>query len=513
MKQIIAVFFLSVLSFAQIPEIRVTTKDSQMPSYKTDNGCNSNSGGGWGWGMPSLTQIYAFDYVAITEFKLTDPKGNNLTRSAQPDSIRLRGNSTATVEKRPFRIKFDKKVSVFGKEAARSWVLLANHYDKTSTLNAMAFSLGQRLGLAYTPTFQFVELYINNIYRGIYLFTEQIQVNPGRVDIDNKAGWLAEFDFHSPASDECQNYFTTNRYNLTTFIKSPEDLPDSTGYRFVKNDLNSLVDSMYLNSFPENGYRNLIDLESFAKYVLIQQLMDNHDFNSHSQSGGLPGSNFAYKDVGQRIHAGPLWDFDLSTGEFNGVMTYTHFTKSNGQINPRHAFYQRLWADTVFLVKFKKTWDKYKTVFTTEMPTFIDSLTGAIKTSATKNYQGCGSGATCSNANVTALTITQYNAEIDKLKKWWTDRVKFFGDELNKWNIDMSKDIQQQPPTLIKNGLELQAKGDVRVDIYTIHGKLQKTVNFANGTYSIPLNDLPKGMYIVKVSFGSEKRILRVPVR
>lgn len=40
--------------------------------------------------------------------------------------IRLRGNSTMTMPKKPFRIKFDKKQSLFGLTKNKSWVLLAD---------------------------------------------------------------------------------------------------------------------------------------------------------------------------------------------------------------------------------------------------------------------------------------------------------------------------------------------------------------------------------------------------
>jgi len=36
--------------------------------------------------------------------------------------------------------------------------------------------------------------------------------------------------------------------------------------------------------------------------------------------------------------------------------------------------------------------------------------------------------------------------------------------------------------------------------------------NFANGVYDVSFSDLPKGLYIIKVSFGNEKKILRIPV-
>jgi hypothetical protein len=342
-----AIACLSVISFAAIPEMRITTKNSQDPTV---------GGGMWGGAQ-------TMNYVQITNFALTDPNNsrNNLTLTPEPapsesDSIRVRGNSTAGIaDKRPYRIKFDKKQGLFGKEKAKSWVLLANYYDQTFTLNAIAFRLGQKMGLAHTPSSQHVNLYINNNYKGIYQLTEQIQVNPGRVDIDTAKGFLVEFDYHDAESDEVK--FTSAKYSLPVFIKSPEITSNfntnNAKIKWVKDTIDLLTNKMSENGFPTNGYRDMIDLESYAKYVLIQQLLDNFDFNSKvpdNSQYGKPGSNYAYKDAGTRIYAGPLWDFDLAAGVTSPrAMSFNpHYTSTTEPIKPKHAFYQRLWDDPAF---------------------------------------------------------------------------------------------------------------------------------------------------------------------
>jgi len=64
----------------------------------------------------------------------------------------------------------------------------------------------------------------------------------------------------------------------------------------------------------------------------------------------------------------------------------------------------------------------------------------------------------------------------------------------------------------IKNGVNLQvAKGAV-VEIYGIKGNLINRQNYKSGVYILSLANLPKGVYLVKVGFGSDMKILRVPV-
>jgi len=456
---IAAIACLSIFSFAAIPEMRVTTLNNAAPQDQNGGSCN-NGGGMWG-----MSQTHNFPYVKVTDFQLTDPNNsrNNLTRTSKPDSIRLRGNSTAGADKKPYRIKFGENISLFGDTAAKSWVLLANHYDGSFALNAIAFEMGKRMGLEFTNRAWFVDLYINNQYKGIYQLTEQIQSHKGRVDLKEKHnGWLAEFDYHDPASDECLSYFNTgsSRYNLTTFIKSPQlddtsftkNPRDSSQLRFVKADIMALVNKMSESNFPNNGYRDLIDLESFAKYVLIQLVMDNFDFNSKAQDGYLPGSNFAYKvESCGKIKAGPLWDFDLAAGVtapaggmFGGGGTGTfpaHYKTTTDPIMPNHPFYKRLWEDPVVKAKYKKLWDKHKSDFQA-MSSFIDN----IKTQLEGSIQGKGSQTWANNSMMGGgqLTTQQFNTEISGLKNWWTQRISWVDGQLS--NINTSADIAESTP-------------------------------------------------------------------
>ena len=470
-----AVLCACTVAWAQIPTIRITTATNQDPPCQ-------NCGMGAGT-MP---------YVKITRFQLEGAGKYDTTLTPEPqgesDSIRVRGNSTAGAAKKPYRIKFDKKQGLFGKTPAKSWVLLANYYDQTFALNAMAFRLGQKMGLEFTNSSQFVQLYINGSYKGLYQLTEQLQVNPGRVVVDSARGFLVEFDYHDAASDEIK--FTAAQYSLGTFIKSPEvagcdrNPPQNCNVnnatvKWVQDTINALMNKMAAGGFPTNGYRDLIDLESFAKYVLIEQLMDNFDFNSKVQSGALPGSNYAYKKSDlSPIYAGPLWDFDLSAvgcasggGGFPGMgCSFTpHYQTYNEPIRPKHTFYQRLWADPAFMAKLKKAWDKHKSDIDA-VSTFIDSLTTALSGGVANNVSA---NPTNLMMGQTTLTAQMYQQEVQKLKTWWPNRVKFFNDELNKLNIDINADIDGGNPIVTPTNYTLtvsrnpSAGGNVSVTVGT----------------------------------------------
>ncbi len=106
-------------------------------------------------------------------------------------SIRVRGNSTAGTEKKPFRLKFDKKRNVLGLNdgaKCKSWCLMADYYDYSLMRNSLSFRMCRELldGYSFASGCTWVEVYVNDDYRGVYLLCEQTQINPHRVDIYEK---------------------------------------------------------------------------------------------------------------------------------------------------------------------------------------------------------------------------------------------------------------------------------------------------------------------------------------
>jgi hypothetical protein len=54
----------------------------------------------------------------------------------------------------------------------------------------------------------------------------------------------------------------------------------------------------------------------------------------------------------------------------------------------------------------------------------------------------------------------------------------------------------------IQNGIQLVAASGAVVEIYGVSGNLVSRQSFANGSHSLSLNHLPKGIYVAKVSFS-----------
>jgi len=351
------------------------------------------------------------NYVNMT-FALTDidNPSNDITVVSNTDGIRGRGNSTWKYTKKSYRIKFDKKQSLFGLPAAKSWVLLAEYIDPTLIMNTTAFELGNILGLPYNHTYHHVQLYLNGEYQGVYGLTEQNQVSEGRVDIDEEYGWFIEMDSYYDEEPK----FNTSSYNLPIMIKSPEAEPadiSNPAYGFVRKDVNELCDSMASANFPENGFRDLIDMNTFVDFLMVNDVVMNGEL-------WHPKSTYLYKDYGGKISMGPLWDFDWAFGYIGyGI---THFIDYTGR-SDRHSFFNRFFEDPVFTAKYKERWnEKYTEILA--VSEFIGDMGTKLKVAAAENFK-------------IWHTYNNYARQITNMKEWWNNRCLWLNSELNKIEV------------------------------------------------------------------------------
>jgi len=324
-------------------------------------------------------------------FSLSDPSNpqNNIS-ALDSQQIRGRGNSSwnaswniitpalpdGTRYRNPYRIRFKKsqQQSPFGLPAARNWVLMNADPDK----NAFGLELGKRLDLLYTCSYNPVEVYINNGNSGKYILTEHRQADPayigapGRPKVHLTEGWFVELDRYYPEDEPIK--FHTVSYYLPVLVKSPEfadaDSLDPR-YDFVKNDLNRIADLMSSYDFPETGYRDLVDAETFIKYFLVQTIIQNIDiFRKGTETGDHIGSAFFYKDKGGKIGAGPLWDLNwsfLSGTQGGATMGPTQFPYMV------HPWLARFFDDPEFLVRYLEIWNE-KLPQIESMRSFIDEI-------------------------------------------------------------------------------------------------------------------------------------------
>lgn len=244
--------------------------------------------------------------------------------------IRGRGNSTWMIsDKKPYKIKFDKKQDVLGMGKNKEWGLIANAFDPTLTHNAIMSWVGEEMGMEYTPKMVPVDLVMigsesGSKYLGSYYLTELTDIGDNRIEINE----LDEDD----TDDITGGYLLTLYYDEQDF-KEPENTVFETEYSNVKLinenpyfDEGELTEGQqlqrqyirdYVNQIDEyimnhetidedthNKINDLLDLKSTADFWLIQEFFINFD-------GYKTSSNYLYKKENGKLYWGPLWDFDL----------------------------------------------------------------------------------------------------------------------------------------------------------------------------------------------------------
>ena len=281
--------------------------------------------------------------------------------SGELKQIKARGNSTFTyADKKSYQIKLNTASDLLGnQEQVKTWVLLASYFDATQMHDKLMKDLAAKLGLAYTASCNWVNLYYDGEYRGVYLLSEKNSVGAASVAItdmeeaykaqnpsygDNMSTALSQnaygqqFQYtkglQEPANitggylielnhnmwDEASGFKT--RQGVAFNVKSPEWCGEAA-MRYISEYYQDFEDAVYATdkSGAYTGYNastgkyfyDYVDMDSLVKVFLLQELALNCD--------GFISSVYFYKDADGKMFAGPIWDQDMTFG--------TGWTKTN----------------------------------------------------------------------------------------------------------------------------------------------------------------------------------------
>ena len=344
-------------------------------------------------------------------------------------TIKLRGNSSLRSEKKPYLINFDEKTKVLDMPAKeKKWTLIPNMFDKTLMRNILGYKMSFIFGLKYTPSCRYIDLILNGDYVGNYMICDKIEVSKDRVDITKmdetciqepeiSGGYLVQGTGNGNRKNN--EFFKTEKgITLSYEYPNPEDITEEQRI-YLKKKIDEIEAKVY-----ENNTEN-IDLESFARYFLVEDFSGNQDiiFNSF----------YLYKERrDDKIYFGPVWDFDLAFD--NAMVLYPtnekknfayKFTLTNGSANK---FLSNLLSNDTVLKKVKDTWKKMtNTVFTKEvMRDYINEQFQLIYESQKLNYIRWD--ALNTKQFMEAVIRGSFEAEVDYLKEFIEKRFVVFGE-------------------------------------------------------------------------------------
>lgn len=325
-------------------------------------------------------------YYEGCKITIEDGSANILLDSADAQ-VKVRGNWTTTYDKKAFRIKFAEKQNLLGLNggaAMKNWVLLAEYKDASMLRNKTALAIANEIlgkdGF-YAADAEFVEVYINDEYWGVYVLSEYQQVNKNRVDVfepekeymGTDIGYFLEFDGYFYTEDELNRFFIDynnnaplvpfdgkggsgktitclktddrpNVYDIGFTIKS--DIYCEAQRDFIAGFVSGVYKIMYEAAYNDKAYvftsdykrvvesGSLTPREAVEAVVDVQSLVDMYIIGEITCDADIYWSSFFMSvdfsaDGNKRLTFEAPWDFDSAMGNKDRCLNGEGFYASN----------------------------------------------------------------------------------------------------------------------------------------------------------------------------------------
>ena len=457
-------------------------------------------------------------------------------------SIERRGNSSQGFKKKSYRIEFQNEdgsnnnTSVLGLPEENDFVLYGPYSDKTMVKNVLTYELFRRTG-RWAPRTRYIEVLLNNEYRGVYVLTEKLKRDNNRIDIDKlteddispvdiSGGYILRRDKKDELTYD--DYWTSpvaQPYHEQMWYEFYDPEYDELTYEqteYIKNWMEEFDNVMSGDDFtdPETGYKKYIRTKSFIDMMFINEIskgIDNYMFSTYF---------FKENDEdGGQLNAGPPWDYNLGYGNVNYGEDWDA-AETYGWGYPqgsRTYWFERLMEDPDYQNKVYCRWTKFRDSFYSDesVIAIIDSCVTVLGDAVDRNFNKFPIlGEYFWPAIYWPDT---YEEEIDMLKTWLIDRLEWMDDEWYNMGDNCPDDVNTEVAELnhlneivvYPNPSDFQNLNfqillnkpiqSLTIAVYTLQGVLIQTKSFEpahTGLVNLQLNNLSyltSGIYIYKI--------------
>ena len=442
--------------------------------------------------------------------------------------IESRGQTSQNWPKRSFSVETRKadgdnnNVALLGLPKENDWVLYAAYYDKTLLRNVLTYHLGRRL-FPYAPRTRFVELLVNDSYRGVYILTEKIKRDDARVDIvklkpedtDGDAltgGYLLKIDKGTDSTG-------FNFFNSNYLPAPPNPSPIDVLYHDPKADELTPTQRSYIQDYfhafeaalagpdftdPTVGYPAYVDLDSWVDYLILNEVARNLD--------AYRVSTYFYKrrdSAGGRLHMGPVWDYNFAYGSarFCGSEATTGWAYDFNDVCPQDRWlvpfwWKRLLEDPAFdrAVRLRYAELRQAVLATDSLHLFLDERVADLDAAAERNWARWPGF-----SYLYPFPTVTYQGGVDSLKNWLDRRLQWLDAE---WQLppEVAPDDPETLQLVGGNGpasfavqYALRTESPLTLRVHDLAGRLLLTreVLLPAGIGTEPvLLDLPRGAYV-----------------
>lgn len=258
------------------------------------------------------------------------------------ETLKGRGNATWWgSDKKPYSLELAASADLLGMGAAKKWILLANGTEPSQIRNKAVLDFAAEAKLEFTPECRWVDLYLNGEYAGLYLLTERNEIHRERVALETTGTFLVSMELESRLVEQGYSHVVTDAKQA---LRIHQNYMDTEQLRSViQSAENAILAENGVDPVTGKHWTELIDLDSWAKKYLLEEVFANGDACSISQ--------YFYYD-GQKLFAGPAWDYDATMLKLVPQTMYgNRFQACEGKPTPWfHALYQ----NGVFLDRVKQ---------------------------------------------------------------------------------------------------------------------------------------------------------------
>lgn len=337
--------------------------------------------------------------------------------------IRGRGNSSWDKPKKPYKFKLEEKKSLLGFPKDKEWILVTNHSDPTMMRNEVAFWMGSQYGkFDYVPRFQYVDLILNEKYNGLYQLGEHLKISKDRMNVGDD-GFLLEVD---SKADSTAVTFKVINIKMPINIKEPNVAVGDDDFNYISEYLYRADSILFSKDWldEEKGYKTLLDMESYVEWFLVNEITKNCDASFNT-------SCYMNKTRNGKLKMGPLWDFDVSLGNyFTDREDLKFLNETDGFHVIDHFWYKRFAKDPAFKATVKERYDNYYN-HKADIMAHIDSVAMEIKSSVIINNRKWE--VLCYRQSDISEVEESFFNEVEYLKTWLSERMDWLKSAFDKW--------------------------------------------------------------------------------
>ena len=196
------------------------------------------------------------------------------------DAVNGRGN-TWIIPKKSYSLQLSSGADLLGMGQAEKWILVSNAFDASHLRNKLVCDFADALGLPFSPESQWVDLYLNGEYAGLYLLCERNEFHEQRISLTGEGRYLVSMDNQWRLEENARPFVTTQ--SGYAFRIHSSQVGDGVLQQVLQSVENAISAKDGRDPLTGKHWSELIDEDSWARKYLVEEIFGNSDAGAISQ--------------------------------------------------------------------------------------------------------------------------------------------------------------------------------------------------------------------------------------